>query len=67
MPGEFPRLGWPVPQPFAGEIVRLVSAAGEAFAVAGAEVEDHREAAFAEAGVLFQAESLLPHLSESAG
>jgi hypothetical protein len=48
MPGELPRHDRAQPRPFTGEEMRPVGGAGEAFAVGGAEVEEQREAAFAE-------------------
>ncbi len=59
MPGELPRHDRPVPRPLPGEEVRPVGGAGEAFAVGGAELEEQRETAFAEAGVFLEAEALL--------
>jgi hypothetical protein len=44
--------------------VRPVGGAGDAFAVGGAEVELHRETAFADAGMLFEGVAVLQfHLS----
>ena len=64
MPQELPRHGWAMLAPFAGEEVRPVGGGCEAFAVGGAELEEHREAAFAEAGMLFKRPALMQfHLS----
>ncbi len=59
MPGEFLRYGWSMLGPFAGEEVGQVCGAGDAFAVGSAEVEYDREAVFAEAGMLFEGETVL--------
>ena len=46
-------------RPFAGEEARPISRGGQAFAVGGAETEEHREAAFAEGRVFFEGEAFL--------
>ena len=46
-------------RPFAGQEGGPVGGAGQAFAVGGAETEEHREAAFTDAGMLFEGEAFL--------
>ncbi len=65
MPRELLLHGLTMLAPFAGEEVRPVGGGGEAFAVGGAELEEHREAAFAEAGMLFKPPALFQFLHQS--
>ena len=57
--GELLRHGLAMLRPFAGQEGWPVGGVGEAFAVGGAEAEEHREATFTEGGMLFEREALL--------